>query len=36
MGSFVVEDYGVNRMIDLTNKEIEQRVYLYKRFVDLQ
>lgn len=36
MGSFVVEDYGVNRMIDLTNKEIEQRVYLYKSFVDLQ
>lgn len=36
MGSFAIQDYGAGKLIDLSLEEIEDRVNIYKGFIDNQ
>jgi hypothetical protein len=33
MGSFAVEDFGVNKILNISTRDIEERLKLYKEIV---
>jgi hypothetical protein len=35
MGSFAIEDYGIQRLVNIGNKDIKQRYEKYKEILSL-